>query len=211
MKKNLIITVFSLGADIESSIPGLGFSIDSLEAVKGFSSGKTFLVVGAIEPRKGHFQVLKAFENLWKRDYQLNLVFVGNLGWDKKVTDYIMNHNELNSRFFFFSNISDGLLKTIYEKSTCLIFASHAEGFGLPLVEAAQHKTPIILRDIPVFREIAEENGFYFTGNEPEDLVEAIEEWLKLFNKGVHPKSENMKLFTWKQSVEQLKNILGIS
>lgn len=41
--------------------------------------------------------------------------------------------------------------------STCLIAASFGEGFGLPLIEAAQHGLPIMARDIAVFREVAKE------------------------------------------------------
>jgi glycosyltransferase involved in cell wall biosynthesis len=37
-----------------------------------------------------------------------------------------------------------------------------AKALGLPIIEAAQHGLPIVLRDIPVFREVAGEAGFYF-------------------------------------------------
>ncbi|MFN0630266.1 glycosyltransferase, partial [Bacillus anthracis] len=41
----------------------------------------SFLMVGTLEPRKGHAQVLDAFENLWKGGANLNLVIVGKVGW----------------------------------------------------------------------------------------------------------------------------------
>ena len=55
--------------------------------------------------------------------------------------------------------ISDEYLDKVYAASTCLIAASEGEGFGLPLIEAAQHKLPIIARDIPVFREVVRWRG----------------------------------------------------
>ena len=50
-------------------------------------------------------------------------------------------------------------------QSDVLVAPSRGEGFGLPLIEAAQHKLPIFARDIPVFREVAGENAFFFQSN----------------------------------------------
>ena len=47
------------------------------------------------------------------------------------------------------------------------LVASEGEGFGLPLIEAARHKPPIIARDIAVFREVANGHVLYFAGREP--------------------------------------------
>src|SRR5699024_532058 len=82
------------------------------------------------------------------------------------------------------------------------------EGFGLPLIEAAQHKLPIIARDIPVFREVAGEYAWYFSGLEPGNLAEAIHQWFLLYQEGKHPKSDDMPWLTWKQSAENLKKVL---
>jgi glycosyltransferase involved in cell wall biosynthesis len=86
--------------------------------------------------------------------------------------------------------------------------ASECEGFGLPLIEGAQHKLPIIARDIPVFREVAGDHAFYFKGKEPTDLANAVKEWLKLYKSGQHPKSDGMPWLTWKQSTEKLLDII---
>jgi hypothetical protein len=34
-----------------------------------------------LEPRKGHEQVLNAFDELWINDEPLNLIIVGKQGW----------------------------------------------------------------------------------------------------------------------------------
>jgi len=36
---------------------------------------------------------------------------------------------------------------------------------------AAQHQLPIIARDIPVFREVAGDYAFYFSGENADDLA----------------------------------------
>jgi glycosyltransferase involved in cell wall biosynthesis len=125
-----------------------------------------------------------------------------------KLVERLKHHPKLNNRLFWLSGISDEYLEKIYDASTCLIAASEGEGFGLPLIEAAQHKLPIIARDIPVFREVAGEHAFYFQGKEPDDLADAVKKWLELYKSGDHPRSDDMPWLTWEQSAEQLKNIL---
>lgn len=76
----------------------------------------------------------------------------------------IKNHPQLNKLFFWFSGIDDNLLAEIYECPLCLICASTGEGFGLPIIEAAQHNLPVIARDIPVFRRSAVMQFIIFQG-----------------------------------------------
>ena len=139
----------------------------------------SFLMVGTVEPRKGHTQALAAFEKLWEQGLDANLVIVGNQGWNmESLADRLRHHPEQGKRLFWLEGISDEYLEKIYAASTCLIAASEGEGFGLPLIEAAQHKLPIIARDIPVFREVAGEHAHYFNGLEPQVLADAIKHWL---------------------------------
>lgn len=203
------ITHFNLGADIDSSIPTRGMPENSKFILKKLIQNPTFLMVGTIEPRKGYEQALKAFEQLWEEGRSLNLVIVGKRGWQvKKLTQKLMKHKEENKNFFWLENISDEYLEKTYGASTCLIAASESEGFGLPIIEAAKHKLPVIARDLPVFREVAGEHAFYFRGNTGVTLAQAVRNWLTLYDKKQIPKSSNIKLFTWKQSAEQLKQII---
>ena len=79
----------------------------------------------------------------------------------------------------------------------------------MPLIEAAQHKLPIIARDIPVFREVAGEHAYYFSGREPDVLADTIKRWLELNEKKLAPGFEGLSWLTWGQSTKQLlANIL---
>jgi glycosyltransferase involved in cell wall biosynthesis len=78
------------------------------------------------------------------------------------------------------------------------------EGFGLPIIEAAQHGLPVIARDIPVFREVAQRHAFYFKGQEPAALGAAILEWSRLHDEGTAPESSKISRLTWQQSAAAL-------
>jgi len=200
---------FHNGADIENSIPSSGLPDEAKQVIAHLASRQSFLMVGTIEPRKGYAQTLAAFELLWAEGVDANLVIVGKQGWMvEKLIDTLRRHPELGKRLFWLEGISDEYLQTVYAGSTSLIAASEGEGFGLPLVEAAQYKLPIIARDIPVFHEVAGDHAFYFNGKEPDDLAKAVHEWLELYQSGRHPKSDDMPWLTWKQSTQQLLDVI---
>ena len=194
---------------MDNSIPTRGLPDSANHVLKELTYRPTFLMVGTLEPRKGHIQTLAAFDLLWKLGVKVNLVIVGKQGWMvEALIEAFRSHFELNRRLFWLENISDEYLEKLYAASACLIAASEGEGFGLPLIEAAQQKLPIIARDIPVFKEVAGGHAFYFDGKAPEDLARAIREWLSLFEAGQHPKSDKMPWLTWRESASRLMQIV---
>lgn len=200
---------FHLGADVAGSIPSTGLPDNADDVLKALSSHPTFLMVGTIEPRKGQKQTQAAFDLLWRQGVDVNLVMVGKRGWNvESLVERLQKHPENNRRLFWLDGISDEYLEKIYATSSCLIAASEGEGFGLPLIEAAQHKLPIIARDIPVFREVVGEHAFYFSGLTPDSLADGIQAWLKRDKAGQAPQSETMPWLTWKQSTQNLLEVM---
>jgi len=200
---------FHLGADTDRSLPTKGLPDDSEKILANLAVRPSFLMVGTIEPRKRHEQVVEAFEHLWTEGVETNLVIVGKQGWKTEaLVELLCHHPELGRRLIWLEGVSDEFLEKIYAASACLIAASENEGFGLPLVEAARHKLPILVRDIPVFREVAGAHASYFSGNKPADVVRAVKKWLALYAKKRHPKSDDLPWLTWAQSVDRLKTIL---
>jgi glycosyltransferase involved in cell wall biosynthesis len=200
---------FHLGADVACSVPSMGLPTNAEHVLNTLAGRPTFLSVGTIEPRKGQMQTLMAFERLWSQGVDVILVMVGKHGWNVSLlVEMLRCHSELNKRLFWMEGISDEYLEKIYAVSTCLIAASEGEGFGLPLIEAAQHKKPIIARDIPVFREVAGDYATYFSGLEPEDLADAVRVWLVLNETARAAQSDNMPWLTWKESTQNLLEVM---
>lgn len=200
---------FHLGADLSSSTPTSGLPENAPAVLKNLETRPTFLTVGTVEPRKGHAQILASFDLLWKQGVDVNLVLVGKQGWNvEELADEINNHAEFGQRLIWAGSASDEYLEEIYKRSSCLVSASLGEGFGLPLIEAAQHGVPIIARDLPVFQEVAGDNALYFSGNEASDLAGTVKQWLDLYEKNAVPRSTDMQWLTWEQSAGQLKSTL---
>ena len=176
----LSLGFFHLGADLHASVPTRGLSQDASEILEKLRSRPSFLMVATLEPRKGHRQVLAAMEQLWADGVDANLVIVGKQGWNTDdLVKRIREHPEQNQRLFWLPGISDEMLEQIYRSCHALLAASEGEGFGLPLIEAARHGLPIIARDIPVFREVAGESAYYFSGEDPQVLANALQNWYR--------------------------------
>jgi glycosyltransferase involved in cell wall biosynthesis len=209
---------FELGADTEVSAPTRGLPASAGSILQAIADRPTFLMVGTVEPRKGYAQALGAFEQLWREGVDVNLVIVGSEGWRALPDDMrrtipvigalLRNHPERLRRLFWLEDISDEYLQEMYRTSTCLIAASENEGFGLPLIEAAENKLPIIARDIPVFREVAANHAFYFTGSGPGELARTIRQWLALHCQGVAPTSEGIMGKSWAESARQVWDLI---
>lgn len=207
--RSFAIKHFNLGADLTGSVPSKGISGAERRILQTLAGQTNFLMVGTLEPRKAHALALAAFEQLWLAKQGVNLVIVGKKGWlVDDLVKRLQQHPQQGKKLFWLQGVSDEFLEEIYATSSCLLLPSEGEGFGLPLIEAAQHNLPVIARDLPVFKEVAGDHAYYFSGFEPMHLSQAIETWLELYRLGKHPVSADMPRLTWQQSTEQLLNAL---
>jgi glycosyltransferase involved in cell wall biosynthesis len=198
------------GADLIASSPTTGLPRNAQQILERLRRAPSFLMVGTIEPRKGHSVVLAAFELIWAAGGKEQLVIVGKAGWMvDSLIGKLRKHRERNKRLIWIEDASDEYLDRIYACCRCLIAASHGEGFGLPIIEAASKGLPIIARDIPVFREIGGDQAYFFdAAADAARLGETIRDWLRLNQQNRTPDSRLMERLTWEDSAEQLKRHL---
>jgi glycosyltransferase involved in cell wall biosynthesis len=171
-----------------------------------------FLMVGTIEPRKGHQVVLDAFEVLWSRGFDAELWIVGRAGW---ATENVMQRlkccSEYGRKLKWVDGPEDDELVELYQRCTVLIAASYAEGFGLPLVEAAFYRKPIIASDIPVFREIG--NGspgvMFFNVGSSTDLIRVVETATQDYEALIASTKSSNNVISWDESAKELRSVLA--
>jgi glycosyltransferase involved in cell wall biosynthesis len=199
-----VIRSFGLGADLESWLL-------PMRRLPGFAPGQPrFVVVGTIEPRKGHAQALAAFESLWADGSPAQLLIAGRYGWGAaSLAARLRSHPEYGKRLLWIDAADDADLAAAYRESTALLAPSHGEGFGLPLVEAAAHGLPVLARDLPVFREVGGPGVDYFSGESPGQLQAAIEDWLRRWESGAISPPDVAAARSWRDSARALVLTIG--
>lgn len=199
------INRFCLGIAIQPSVPTTELPEDASSVIESLVGKPSFLMIGTIEPRKGYAQALEAFEILWAQEKNVTLVIVGKPGRHaEELVKKLQTHSELGKRLFWLEGISNEYLERIYAVATCLIAASEGEGFGSPLIEAAQRQLPIIARNIPIFHEVAGEHATYFDNNHSNELAQCIIQWLQEYANNKYPISTKIPWVTWEESANQL-------
>lgn len=207
---DLAVSSFRMGANIAASRPSQGTceTVDAL--VAELQSRPSVLMVGTVEPRKAYDVALRAFEHLWQTagTSAPDLVIVGKPGWrTEELQRTLASHPEQGHRLHWLSSASDEALTMLYDKCDGLLMTSHAEGFGLPLIEAASHGLPILARDIPVFREQGVRLVTYFKDDSPAALGTAIMDFLGGSGVGGSPQRD---FASWSTSVDDLLESLGL-
>ncbi|GJE55025.1 glycosyltransferase [Methylobacterium thuringiense] len=199
---------FHLGHDLAVSMPTTGVPEDGEAVLAAMGRRSTFLMVGTVEPRKGHADALDAFDTLWAEGGDVALVVVGKEGWMvQELAERIRGHREYATRLVWLPKVSDEYLDRLYGAATAVVVASHGEGFGLPLVEGAARGTPIIARDLPVFREVGGTSADYFDSR-PGGLAAAIRSWLAARQSGRIAAPAPVTHLTWADSTEQLLAVM---
>ncbi len=200
-----------LGSDLAATFPSTGLPANISELRDWVARHRVLLSVGTIEPRKGHRCVLQAMSEHWRShpSDDLALLVIGKPGWKTEdLQAELRLHPEYGKRMFWLDYASDELLAEMYSSAVGLVAASRGEGFGLPLVEALAHGTPVLARDLPVFREIGGDRLRYFTDDSPTALAGSIKNWLR--TKPDRGTMANSTFPTWKDSAVALLDALGI-
>lgn len=109
------------------------------------------------------------------------------------------------AKVVFHNGVSDEEYRNLLAGSFALVTASQDEGFGIPLVEAMQSGTPVVVSDLDIFREVAGEAGLFFQADSPQELASQIrslegELWLSKSKLGV----QQAKNFDWANSAQAL-------
>ncbi|AAT89031.1 mannosyltransferase [Leifsonia xyli subsp. xyli] len=114
------------------------------------------------------------------------------------------------TRLVFHDGASDEEYAETLASATALVTASRDEGFGIPLVESMTLGTPVVVSDIPIFREIGGEAALYFSPDSPEELAERVRhvEEPGVWASRSAAARQNASRFTWEASAERLLTAL---
>lgn len=133
------------------------------------------LAVGHFERRKNYLRLIDAIARLRNRGCSCALLIVGNDSGLGKTIQERIDLAQLSGCVKLLSGLSDLEVRCVYKLCSLFVFPSSYEGFGIPILEAMAAKRPMVLSDLPVFREITQDRGVYFPHDNVELMALAIE------------------------------------
>ncbi len=110
----------------------------------------------------------------------------------------------------FHDGASDEEYFSVLRSATALVTASLDEGFGIPLVEAMSLGIPVVVSDIPIFREIGGDAALYFDPNSADALMGALAQLERPGAWAARSKESTRQAarFTWRESARKLLEVL---
>ena len=166
----------------------------------GLPAGRYLLAVGSRDPRKNLPRLAEAYASLSAEERRAHpLVVVGAGSAIYRSEDRTWPDEVVDAGY-----VSDEELGELYQHAYGVVLVSLAEGFGLPLVEAAACGTPhLVVSDIPVFRWICGDAAHYVDPHQVDSIADGLRQVLH------RPRRQTIDLsrFDWDASARSILEV----
>ena len=178
---------------------------DGAEAVRvGFGLPERFaLWVGTLEPRKNLPGLVEAV----RRVSGLDLAVVGPPGWNLDGADVLA---PLGDRVHRLGVVDDYQLSALYRAASVFVYPSFLEGFGLPVLEAMAHGTPVVASAGTATAEVAGGTARLvdpYDSGAIADAIEAALDDVEITEQLVVGGRERAQELTWAATAERYADI----
>jgi len=138
------------------------------------------LFVGTLEPRKNLIRLIEAYASLPQscRD-QTTLVIAGGKGWGGIDLEVVLKKNGLKQSIKLVGYVNEQQLATLYANARFLVMPSIYEGFGLPVVEAMQYGTPVLVSHTGCLAEITGDAGVLVDPLSVKSIAHGLEQLIR--------------------------------
>jgi glycosyltransferase involved in cell wall biosynthesis len=137
------------------------------------SLSRSIVLLGTVEPRKQQTRFLRIFNDLLDTEPLLGRYSVEIIGSLHPLSASAF-HKELarNSQIHYHQYSSDEFIDRTMGAAEFSVFLSHAEGYGLPIVESLRHGVPCLTTSFGPMAEIGSLGGCLMTDALSDDAIE---------------------------------------
>lgn len=174
-----------------------------------------FVMLGTIEGRKNHLLML----DVWRRlinaygEETPRLLIIGQRGWAcGPVLDALDHDRVLKQHMIELNDCDDAQLSNWLHHARALLFPSHVEGYGIPMVEALGLGVPVIASDLEVFHEIAGDIPDYLSTNDLPGWESTIVDYLGEDSQARNSQLQRMQSFqapSWESHFNKAETLIN--
>ena len=147
---------------------------------KKYTSGcPYFLFIGLIHRRKNVDNLIKAFDEFKQSvTSNLKLLIVGSRKYWNEEIQSAYDNSQFRDDIIFTGRMLTEDLNKVVASATALVYVSHFEGFGIPILEAMYCDVPVITSKVSSMPEVGGEAAIYVEPTSVESIKDAM---LKVF------------------------------
>ena len=137
--------------------------------------GRYLLALAAFHPRKNLPQLVEAFDRFRSSSPErIQLLLAGRGGKDSARLLARIARSPFSRDILLAGYVPREDLPALYSGADLFALVSRYEGFGIPALEAMACGTPVMVSDLPVFREVCADAAVRVDPENPEAMSEAI-------------------------------------
>lgn len=202
VEKNKIEVVYNDAGDAYKEHVDEKFAAEVLHRL-GLREQGYFLYVGGYDARKNVTRLIEAF-----KVFKLPIVMVGARLFENKL--YKSFESAGSGNIVRTGFIEEDKLAALYNKCRAFVNISEKEGFNIPILEAANQGAPLVLSDIPVHREVAEDRAYFVNASDVTDVRKGLEVMMNdSVRDGYSEKARALaKKYSWKKYARIVFNVI---
>ena len=147
-----------------------------------------FLYLGTLKPNKNIPFLIESYSLFLKKikstpcpvkgrvgeGFCPKLVIAGKKGWLFDEIFATVKKHHIEEQVVFTDFVTEDQKWTLYQNAIASVLPSVYEGFGIPAIESMKVGTPVIVSNIPPFREVVQNCGLFINPSDTNDLCQKM-------------------------------------
>lgn len=177
--------------------------------------------VGDLPVEKGYFLMLGRV-CYWKRTVEFAQLFskflspkgyrlvIAGMCDSEKIESRLRRITDADCNIIWLNYVSNEVREVLMRNASMFIYPTRYDGFGLPPLELAKRRIPVIMSDIPVLREVTKNKGVYIDFDDDEtkianEIIEAYENYSDDMLEALHDVAQS---YTWESNISKVKECI---
>jgi len=140
-------------------------------------SGEYVCMLGRLEPRKNHVSVVQAYARLDAAAPPLIILGQGDFAY--AAIFETIRRLKMTDRVRIIEDVDDEALPAVLRHARLMIHPSHAEGFGMPILEALASGVPVITSNTTSLPEVAGPAAWLTSPTDVDEIAGCLREALR--------------------------------
>jgi glycosyltransferase involved in cell wall biosynthesis len=140
--------------------------------------GQYIFAMSRLEKKKNTLLLVRAFAALKRKlghAHPLTLVLAGQFGFGERDIRRAIVEEQIESEVRLPGYLNDADASVLLRHARCFAWPSRAEGFGIPILEAMAHGTPVVASNIPSSVEVGGDAALFVSQNDISAFTRGLE------------------------------------